>query len=68
MKIELAKHKDGYHAQVAGRKQLVAFGFTKQEALEELAGVVELELESDSEIRQIEKKINEYLHKLEHED
>ena len=67
MKIELAKHDDGYHAQVAGRKHLFAFGFTKQEALEELIGVVEFELESGAEISQIEKKINEYLHKLEHE-
>lgn len=67
MKIELAKDKDGYKAQVAGRKQLVAFGFSKQEALDELKGVVELELESEQEIRQIEKKIDELLHKLSHE-
>jgi predicted RNase H-like HicB family nuclease len=67
MKVELAKDKDGYTAQISGRKHLVAFGYTKQEALEELKGVVELELESESEIHQIEKKIDEYLHKLEDE-
>ena len=64
MKVELARDKDGYTAKIAGRKHLVAFGFTKQEALEELKGVVELELESESEIHQIEKKIDECLHKL----
>lgn len=67
MKVELAKDKDGYTAQISGRKNLVAFGYTRQEALEELKGVVELELESESEIHQIEKKIDEYLHKLEDE-
>jgi predicted RNase H-like HicB family nuclease len=65
VKIELAKEKDGYTAKVSGRKHLVAFGYTKREALEELAGVVELELDSEQEIRQIEKKIEEYVHKLE---
>jgi predicted RNase H-like HicB family nuclease len=68
MKIELAKDKDGYTAKVAGRKQLTAFGFTKAEALEELTGVVEFELESQSEIRQIEKKINEQIHHLSEQD
>ena len=67
MKVELAKDKDGYTAKIAGRKHLFGFGFTKQEALEELSGVVELELESESEIRQITKKIAECLHKLEQE-
>ena len=67
MKVELAKDDDGYTANIAGQKHLVAFGYTKQEALEELAGVVELELESESDIQQIEKKIAECLHKLEHE-
>lgn len=68
MKIELAKDKDGYTAKVAGRKQLTAFGFSKIEALEELAGVVEFELESQPEIRQIEKKINEQIHHLSDQD
>ncbi len=68
MKIELAKDKDGYTAKVSGRKHLVAFGYSKLEALEELAGVVELELESELEIRQIEKKIDEYVNKLEQDD
>jgi hypothetical protein len=68
MKIELAKDKDGYTAHVAGRKHLIAFGFTKIEALEELAGVVEFELESQSEIRQIEKKINEQINHLRDQD
>jgi predicted RNase H-like HicB family nuclease len=67
MKVELAKDKDGYTAKISGRKHLVAFGYTKQDALEELKGVVELELESEPEIRQLEKKIDEFLHKLEHE-
>jgi predicted RNase H-like HicB family nuclease len=68
MKVELAKDKDGYTAKIAGRKNLTAFGYSKQEALEELAGVVELELDSPKEISQIEKRIAEYIHKLEHDD
>jgi len=65
MKVELVKDEDGYTARIAGRKHLVAFGYTKAEALEELAGVAESELESQSDIRLIEKKIAECLHKLE---
>jgi hypothetical protein len=68
MKVELAKGKDGYTAKIAGHKNLVAFGYSKREALEELAGVVEQELDSPSEINQIEKRIAEYLHKLEDND
>ncbi len=68
MKVELTKDKDGYTAKIAGRKHLVAFGYSKLEALEELAGVVELELDSPKEISQIEKKIAEYIHKLEDAD
>ncbi|MDF7798706.1 hypothetical protein P4C99_04485 [Pontiellaceae bacterium B1224] len=68
MKIEIAKDKDGYTAQVAGHKHLTAFGFTKTEALEELSGVVEFELESQSEIRQIEKRITECIHHLKDQD
>ncbi|MCF7817517.1 MAG: hypothetical protein K9M54_06525 [Kiritimatiellales bacterium] len=68
MKVELAKDKDGYTAKISGRKHLVAFGYTKQEALEELGNVVELELESEPEIRQIEKKIEEMLHRIATED
>jgi predicted RNase H-like HicB family nuclease len=64
MKIELAKDKDGYRAKVAGWKHLTAFGYTPQEALEELSGVVEMDLESDADIQKITKKINEYLLKL----
>ena len=66
MKIELAKDRDGYTAQVAGRKHLHAFGYTRQEALEELIGVAEAELESEEEIRQVEKRVHEYLHRLNH--
>ncbi len=67
MKIELARDKDGYTAKVAGRKNLFAFGYTKQEALEELSGVATAELESGQEIAQVEKRIQECLHKIEHE-
>lgn len=67
MKIELAKDKDGYTAKVAGRKNLFAFGYTKQEALEELGSVATAELESDPLIAQVEKRIQEYLHKIDHE-
>ncbi|VGO17838.1 hypothetical protein PDESU_06440 [Pontiella desulfatans] len=68
MKVELAKDKDGYTAKIAGYKHLVAFGYTKLEALDELTGVVELELDSQKEISQIEKKIAEYVRKLEQDD
>ncbi len=67
MKIELAKDRDGYTAKVAGRKNLFAFGYTKQEALEELGGVATAERESEQEIAQVEKRIQEYLQKIEHE-
>lgn len=67
MKIELARDKDGYTAKVAGRKNLFAFGYTKQEALEELGSVATAELESDQEIAQVEKRIQEYLHKIQPE-
>jgi len=68
MKVELGKEKEGYHAKIAGRKNLIAFGFTKVEALEELMGVVEAELENESELSQIEKKIQEQLNRLAHDD
>ncbi|NLX26791.1 MAG: hypothetical protein GXY61_12690 [Lentisphaerae bacterium] len=68
MKVELIKDKDGFTAKVASHKHIVAFGFTKQEALEELIGVAESELESENEIRQIEKRVQEYLHKIEGEE
>ncbi len=68
MKVELGKEKEGYHAKIAGRKHLIAFGFTKAEALEELTGVVEAELQDESEISQIEKKIQEQLKRLAHDD
>jgi predicted RNase H-like HicB family nuclease len=67
VKIELARDKDGYTAKVAGRKNLFAFGYTKQEALEELGSVATAELESDQEIAQVEKRIQEYLHKIQPE-
>jgi hypothetical protein len=68
MKVELGKEKDGYHAKIAGRKHLVAFGFTRAEALEELLGVVEAELQDEAEVRQIEQKIQEQLHRLAQDD
>ncbi len=64
MKIELAKDEDGYTAKVAGKKNLHAFGYTKQEALEELLGVAAAELESEAEIAQVEKRVHEYLHRI----
>ena len=64
MKVELGKEKEGYHAKIAGRKHLIAFGFTKAEALEELMGVVEAKLENEAEISQIEKKIQEQLNRI----
>jgi hypothetical protein len=68
MKVELGKEKDGYHAKIAGRKHLVAFGFTRAEALEDLLGVVEAELQDETEVRQIEQKIQEQLHRLAQDD
>ena len=68
MKVELGKEKDGYHAKIAGRKNLIAFGFTKAEALEELMGVVEAELQDDAEISAIERKIQEQLARLNQDD
>ncbi|WP_372846949.1 hypothetical protein [Pontiella sp.] len=68
MKIDLGKENGGYHAAVAGRKSLVAFGYTKVEALEELISVVEAELQDLAEIDKIEKKIRELLAKLERDD
>jgi len=68
MKVELGKEKEGYHAKIAGRKNLIAFGFTKEEALEELMGVAEAELENASELSQIGKKIQEQLKRLAHDD
>lgn len=68
MKVELGKEKEGYHAKVAGHKNLIAFGFSKEEALEELMGVVEAELQDEAEISRIEKKIREVLSKLGRDD
>ena len=67
MKIELAQDKDGYTAKVAGRKNLFAFGYTKREALDELASVGAAELESEQEVAMLEKRVHEYLHKLDNE-
>jgi len=68
MKVELGKEKEGYHAKVAGHKNLIAFGFSKDEALEELLDVVEAELQDEEEISRIEQKIREVLTKLPHDD
>jgi len=65
MKVELGKEKDGYHAKISGRKHLLAFGFTKREALEELIGVAAEELTVEADFREAEKKIREQLRKLE---
>jgi len=34
MKVELGKEKEGYHAKVAGHKNLIAFGFSKMKIRE----------------------------------
>ncbi len=64
MKVELGKEKEGYHAKISGRKHLIAFGFTKVEALEELIGVAADELSDEKDYREAEKKIQEQLRKL----
>ncbi len=64
MKVELGKEKEGYHAKISGRKHLIAFGFTKAEALEELIGVAADELSDEKDYREAEKKIQEQLRKL----
>ncbi|WP_427970081.1 hypothetical protein [Altererythrobacter sp.] len=68
MKVELGKEKDGYHAKISGRKHLVAFGFTKREALEELMGAATEEFSKESDYREAEKKIREQLKKLDGDD
>lgn len=64
MKVELGKEKDGYHAKISGRKHLIAFGFTKREALEDLLGVAAEEFSNEADYRDAEKKIQEQLKKL----
>lgn len=64
MKVELGKEKDGYHAKISGRKNLIAFGFTKREALEELLGAAAAEFSDEADYREAEKKILEQLKKL----
>lgn len=64
MKVELGKEKDGYHAKISGRKHLIAFGFTKREALEELLGGAAEEFSSEADYQEAEKKIQNQLKKL----
>ncbi len=64
MKVELGKEKDGYHAKISGRKHLVAFGFTKREALEDLLGAAAEEFSNEADYREAGKKIREQLKKL----
>ena len=64
MKVELGKEKDGYHAKISGRKNLIAFGFTKREALEDLLGAIAEELTDEKDYREAEKKIQEQLKKV----
>lgn len=64
MKVELGKEKDGYHAKISGRKHLIAFGFTKREALEELIGAAAEEFTTEADYREAEKKIREQLKKI----
>ena len=64
MKVELGQEKDGYHAKISGRKHLIAFGFTKREALEELIGAAAEEFTNEADYREAEKKIREQLKKL----
>jgi len=64
MKVELGKEKDGYHAKISGRKHLIAFGFTKREALEELLGAAAEEFTNETDYREAEKKIHDQLKKL----
>ena len=64
MKVELGKEKDGYHAKISGRKNLIAFGFTKREALEDLLGAAAEEFGDEADYQEAEKKIQEQLRKL----
>ncbi len=64
MKVETGKEKDGYHAKIAGRKHLEAFGFTKREALEELLGAAAEEFSDEADYREADRKIREQLKKL----
>ncbi len=64
MKVELGKEKEGYHAKISGRKHLVAFGFTKREALEDLIGAAAEEFSNETDYREAEKKIREQIKKL----
>ncbi len=64
MKVEIGKEKDGYHAKISGRKHLIAFGFTKREALEDLLGAAAEEFSNEADYREADKKIREQIKKL----
>lgn len=61
MKIILKEDGEGFLAKVKGSETLFAFGFSKQEALDELLSVVDMTMDFHLELVEIERKARQEL-------
>ena len=66
MKIDVKPDGEGYLAKVRGRKNLFAFGHSEQEALNELAHVVDMVMDYHLEQLETERKVRNQLQTLPH--
>lgn len=61
MDIIIRKDGEWYIAEIKGKKTLYAFGYSKEEALNELKNVVDMMVDFYSEEISFQKKIKKYL-------
>ncbi|MFA7717205.1 MAG: hypothetical protein WC875_00635 [Candidatus Absconditabacterales bacterium] len=61
MNIVIRKDGEGYIAEIKGKKALYAFGYSEEEAVNELKNVVDMMVDYYSEEISLQKKIQKYL-------
>ncbi|VGO17449.1 hypothetical protein PDESU_06045 [Pontiella desulfatans] len=61
MKILVKEDGEGYMARVRGSDNLFAYGFTKEEALDELSGVIDMTMDYHLEQVDIERRARQEL-------
>ena len=66
MKIEVKQDGDGYLAKVRGQTNLFAFGYSEEEALKELANVVDMIMDYHLEQVEMERKVRNQLQAVAH--
>ena len=66
MKIEVKADGEGFLAKVRGRQNLFAFGYSEEEALQELGNVVDMVMDYHLEQLETERKVRTQLRKMAH--